>query len=265
MEEVAIIIVIGTAILLLLASFIFAFMWMHQKRSFEHSREKNIMREAYAQEILKAQLEVREQTLDNISQEIHDNIGQVLSVAKLNLNSANDTNLKTRTNEASVLIGNAIQSLRDLARTMNNDYIVRSELSELLQREVLLLNNSGAYQATLLIDGHEQPFEPQRKVIVYRIVQECINNIVRHAECNQVDIKLVHNSENVSITINDNGKGFDPNSVQNGIGLSNIRNRAKLIGATFELNSWPNEGTIINVSVPINHDNNIEDESSDRR
>jgi two-component system NarL family sensor kinase len=254
MEEAFVIVIItGTAILFLLACFIFAFMWLYQKRNFEHSRETDRMKELYTQEILKAELEVKEKTLNMVSLEIHDNIGQVLSVAKLNLKTITSTTADGHTHrleEVSELISRAIQDLRSLTKTMNNDYITVKSLSELLRNEVNHIGLIGAFQIELFVNGVEVNINSQKQIIIYRLIQECLSNIIKHARCSNVRIVLDFRPSEVTVTVQDNGRGFDVTVASSGLGISNMRNRARLIGGDLSIESIKGVGTKMSLTLP---------------
>ena len=134
--------------------------------------------------LLQTQLEIQEQTLKTISQEIHDNIGQVLSLAKLNL-SRMDINkqdqLKEKIADSKNLVSKAIQDLRDLARSMNTDNITAMGLAKALEYEVEMLRKTG-FVVSFDVNGNVVRQEPQKELILFRIIQEIFNNIIKHAE-----------------------------------------------------------------------------------
>src|SRR6187551_1859556 len=120
-------IIIGTAAMLFFVIFFYLFfLQMHRRRTI-HEKEMYDLKAQYERTLFQSQLEIQEQTFRNISQEIHDNIGQVLSLAKLNLNTMDCNNpeaLQVKINDSKQLISKAIQDLRDLSRSLNTDYVV---------------------------------------------------------------------------------------------------------------------------------------------
>lgn len=258
-EEIQIVIAV-TVLLFMITSFVVVFIFIHQRKYIKSIRERNKLKHAYEQEILKAQLEMKEQTLHTISQEIHDNIGQLLSLAKLNLNTLDPKNLEKSAEKISStqhLISDAIQDLRSLSKTLNSDFIRKEYLSQSLQFEVDLINKLGLIPITMKIEGQENPLDPKKQLIIFRIVQEVINNTIKHAKAKSVSIKLSYLAEKFILNITDDGKGFDAATINNkgnrkGTGIHNIYHRAKLIGAQLSISSKPAAGTNITLSIPIN-------------
>lgn len=249
-DALVIVIVTGTAILLLLASFIFAFMWLHQRRNLEYTREREQTRKQYQEEITKVQLEVKEQTLDTVSQEIHDNIGQILSLAKLNLGAlAPELNApdRVKAQETSELIGRAIQDLRSMAKSMSNDFVNRNTLAELLKHETDKINAGGAMLAIFQMMGVDRQIDLQQKLVLYRIAQESLSNVYKYSFCDRVEVTLEFHGSHVQLMVHDNGIGFNPTVVKPGLGLSSMKKRAELIGADFKVESSEGIGTTITI------------------
>lgn len=226
----------------------------------KHKFEKEQMGIAFQQTLLRTQLEIQEQTLKNISQEIHDNVGQVLTLAKLNLatttvaEEAASEKIKT----SQQLIGKAIQDLRDLSRSLNTDYVEDLGLVRSIEYELELLQKTGTIETELNIEGKIIKFDKQKELILFRIVQETIHNIIKHAEAKKISAAIDFTHEAVTIIIKDNGKGFDLSPLNDagnntfGLGLRNMKNRATLIGAKFSINSIPGTGTEAYLQLPVN-------------
>ena len=258
-SEIVIIIIASTLILLLLAGFIVLFLLLHQKRYNQYQREKDNMQASFKQELLKAEIEMKEQTLLTISQEIHDNIGQVLSLAKLNLN----TILLEETNPAvpkiastKELVGKAIQDLRNLSKSLNTEHISHLKLSESLGFELDQIRKTGLYETALRVQGAEKPLDPQKQIIIFRIAQEALNNIIKHARAKSITISLNYEPRETRLRIADDGAGFDlpavhePGRPDQGTGIGNLFHRARLIDASLTVESRPGQGTLIQLSLP---------------
>ena len=258
--QVIFIVVIGTFLLLLLVAFIVMSVYFYQRSQHKHISAMEDLKNTVQKEILIAQLEIKEKTLNTIAQEIHDNIGQVLSLAKLNLNKVLITDTvadSEKLNSTKDLIGKAIQDLRNLSKTLNTDYIGDHNLSLLLQTDVDLIDRMGDYKVSLRIEGVERLHTQQNQLIIYRIVQEALNNIVKHARGNQIEITLNYLPDSFHLTIKDNGVGFEMESITsegrgNGSGIYNMQNRARLIGAFFSCESKPGMGTTLKLTLPLN-------------
>ena len=252
--------IVGTLLFISILVIIIMVILFYQRKHNNFISEKKTMQAQFQQTLLQAQLEIQEQTLKNISQEIHDNVGQVLTLAKLNL--ATTTIEDTATNEkiktSQQLIGKAIQDLRDLSRSLNTDYVEELGLVRSVEYELELLQKTGTIATELNIEGKIIKFNKHTELILFRIVQETIHNIMKHAEAKKISASINFNDEAVIIVIKDNGKGFDLSPLKDagnhtfGLGLRNMNNRATLIGAKFSINSIPGNGTEVYLQLLIN-------------
>jgi signal transduction histidine kinase len=241
--------------------FVVSFLLFYTKKHNRHLQEKIEMRSLFKQELLRTQLEIQEQTLKTISQEIHDNIGQVLSLAKLNLNTMELSKLdelQGKIINSKQLVSKAIQDLRDLSKSMNTDNIEAIGLHRSIEYELDMIRKTG-FSTELNIEGSIIRIEPQKELILFRIVQEILNNIMKHAEAKTIAVKLNYDQKEIRVEINDDGKGFDLRPLNEnsnsgfGIGIRNMHNRARLIGADFKMNSIIDKGTQVVVSIPVNN------------
>jgi two-component system NarL family sensor kinase len=247
---------IATGILFLLVLLLIFFVILYRKSHNIFLKEKELMQINFEQELLKTQLEIQEETLKHISEEIHDNIGQVLSLAKLHLNVLPVPPAKE--NETSVekvkqLVGQAITDLRHLSKSLHPDRINELGLQESIKQELDMLEKSGLYETNLQIKGAVFNLSAAKQTIIFRIVQEGISNIIKHAAANRVDVHLVYEQSLFVLELKDNGTGFNQEELNEqtlGIGLRNIRNRSALIGATVHLSQAKPSGTILKIALP---------------
>ncbi len=230
----------------------------YQNRYRVHVRELAELKHAYDQELLKTQLEIQERTLHLISQEIHDNVGQILSLAKLNLNTflINERTLEhAKISDTKDLIGKAIADLRNLSKNLNREYITDHTLLQLLRSDLEMLKKAGDFNVSFDVVGDERPINPQRQLITYRITQEAITNIIKHSGGDKISIIIRYSTNALQIEIIDNGVGCDPKEIltsgKNGAGMYNMQNRARLIGGAFTFESKPGRGSIVKLVVPI--------------
>jgi two-component system, NarL family, sensor kinase len=255
MEKIIIIVVAVTVLILFFGFIIILYALAYQRRKNRHAKEKQQMEARFTAAILQTQVEIQEQTLKNIAQEIHDNIGQVLILAKLNLNTfppIPDEATATKVTDTKHLVGKAINDLRDLSRSLHGDKISELGLPDSISNEIRILQNTGLYQTKLNITGNKYRMQPQKEMIFFRIVQECINNAVKHAAAKQLEFSLLYEPTVFRMSIADDGKGFDPatlKSAETGIGLKNMKDRAGLIGATLHIHSSPGNGTRVEAEL----------------
>jgi len=220
----------------------------------------NRMQQEYQQEILNSRQEMQEETFLQISQEIHDNIGQILSLAKLHLatmDSPGNTVLQSKIRETKNLVAKAIHDLRTLSHRLNTDYVTDLGLYDAVRREVDIIARSGAYQTSYRLDGVPCRFDAQKELVLFRIVQELLNNILKHARAKVISVVLNYRPDSLYVTIADDGQGFDPEAIaiptreETGLGIRSMNHRAGLIGADFQLTSTVGEGTVATIHIPF--------------
>ena len=244
----------STLFLVLFALFVLFYFKVKQKQN-QLLLKEQITKSEYEQSILKSQLEIQEQTLKTISQEIHDNVGQVLSLAKLNLGTFENTESEynqTKINDTKQLVSKAINDLRDLSRSLHGDRITELGLQDAISNELKILQNTGQYQTDLKITGDSYKLEPQKEMVLFRIVQEAINNTVKHSKAKKINVQLKYEPAAFTLMITDDGIGFNVEALdatQKGIGLQSMKNRAALIGGIFSLHAALNEGTTISIEL----------------
>ena len=252
-------IVITIIVFLMAGFFILVLVAYINQRKKKHIEEKRTMQLNFQQELLRTQLEIQEQTLKNIFQEIHDNIGQVLSLAKLNLATA-DLNkadvLQQKIEDSRRLVAKAIQDLRDLSRSMNTDYLSEVGLARSIEYELELIKKTGYFETRFILQGNGYSLGNQKELILFRILQEVISNIIKHAKANLITVELCYEPQAFLLRVTDNGQGFDPGilgerqQAERGLGLKNMNNRAQLIGAQFSLSSTIQKGTVVAIRLP---------------
>jgi two-component system, NarL family, sensor kinase len=256
-DEAIFITIVGTSLALFLSVTLFIFFISYQKRKFKYIKEKQQLRTDFQQELLRAQVEIQEQTFQNISQEIHDNIGQMLSLVKLNLGMA-DINEPETANEkiqrSREIVTKAIIDLRDLSKSLNPEAIMKIGLNEALQRELLVVAKAGQYEVNLSQNGDPFRLDPQKELIIFRIFQEILNNIIKHSEAKTVNVILDFQRPQFTLTVSDDGEGFDASKLESeetyiGQGVRNMYARAKVIGAEFNLVSTLNKGTKVVIEL----------------
>src|ERR1043165_9187214 len=201
-------IIILTALVVLVILLLFAY----QKRYYRHLREKEQLQAQFSQELLHAQLEIQEQTLKNIAQEIHDNIGQVLSLAKLNLftmDIAKQTDLVEKISNSKELVSKAIQDLRDLSRSLNADSIIDMGLVKAIGHELELIHKTELCSTHLDVQGELPKLDEKKELILFRIVQESLHNIIKHASAKNINVTIKNSVDLFELILTDDGKGFD--------------------------------------------------------
>jgi len=238
--------VIICSLMLFLVMLLFFFVVLYRKRHNYFLKQEELMKARYEHAILQAQLEIQESTLTRISEEIHDNIGQVLSLVRLNLNTLKTNDDQEKLDSMDQQLGSAIQDMRNLSHLLNTNFIGASGLELVLRQLMAHLQRTGKFQTS--VNGDFPFLNEERSIIVYRIVQELVTNILRHAGASQVSITA--NGLRKEIAVRDDGRGFIVDQPAGaGLGLSNVRNRARLISASITIQSKPGAGTEVTIHL----------------
>jgi two-component system, NarL family, sensor kinase len=258
-EGVIITVIVGTIILVLILMFALWLVFGYQKRYYRHLQEVNAIKEKYEQEILRSQLEIKEQTMKTISLEIHDNIGQVLSLANLQLTAIeleNNDFVTKKINKSMEMVSKAIADLRDLAKSLNAEHMANVGLIAAVQSDLHLIEKPGLLKTTLEISGEEKRLEVSKEIIVFRIIQEALNNIIKHARATEIMVSFHFTDSSLLVTIADNGIGFDQaNGNRNrGSGLRNMINRARIIHSTLDVETVPSQYTKVKLVIPFTNE-----------
>lgn len=260
---VAIILASIGAVVLAVFTMLFFLVFVRKKRILNKKKEE--LTRTYEKLILQTKLEIQEQTLTNISREIHDNIGQVLSFVKLSLGTSTkmkDEDKQEKINESVQLIGTVINDLRDLSKSLSLDRIKNAGLFPAIKDEVERLNRSGIICAHVDLSGTPVKFDVQTDMVLYRIFQEIVNNTLKHAESETLTIDLTYSLNLFTLTLEDKGKGFNTTELNksNGQGLENIKQRAALIDAELAINSIVGSGCLTTITLKHIQENITSDE-----
>ena len=257
MNDILILAVVTTVVFLVLAVFVISFMIFFQKKQLRNQQEKTVLKTAYDQEILKSQIEVQNQTLQHIGRELHDNIGQLLSVAKINLNVLEESNNSEheyikQTNE---IISQSINDLRALTKSLDGDFLHDFGLEESISHELQRIRKTKRFETEISVLGTKRALGYEAEIVLFRIVQEVLNNALKHSKAKNIDIILHYFPSTFELSVKDNGNGFDLENVQpksiesSGAGLRNMHRRMELIGGKCTINSILGEGTEVHLQM----------------
>lgn len=242
------------AVLAIVAGLIILFFIVFTKRKNQLLYKQMQQQREFEEALSKTQLEIQEQTFKNIGREIHDNVGQMLTFASMQLNALSATvtdTLKDKVNDTKSIVSDSLQELRMLSKTLNGDVILNLGLLNSVKNEVERLNKLQNMSAELTISGDTEKIRNKNdEIFIFRIIQEAISNTLKYAEADTVNITMQFNPSVLHIEVADNGKGFDESTITNGSGLVNMKSRAELVHANCTINSKPNHGTKITLEYP---------------
>lgn len=252
-QSVIVFTVFVVILLALFSAFIFTIIYRFRQKQFTYFKELEALKVAHKNDMLQAQLEMQENTFQKISREIHDNIGQKLSLAKLYLNSIAYLKTKTPKNQVSDslrILTEVINELSDITRSMNPGIILNNGLLNGIEFLIVQLQKPGIYIIDSTISGMPVSLDIDKELMLFRIIQESLHNIMKHAEATKIGIYLDYRAAQLVLAIKDNGRGFEKGVKNAGSGLMNIQKRALLLGGDFVINSGKG-GTELFITVPI--------------
>lgn len=245
MERQEIALLIASMVLVIIMIMVISLFTIFQKRKNDLLYKQREAQKKYEQEIAETQIEIREETLRNISWELHDNIGQLLTLAKIQANMAQDD--PERLSDAIDTLGKSLTELRALSKLINPDAIKNLSLIEVVQLEVERFNRLQFIKAELTANGKIRALDKKVEIILFRILQEFFSNTIKHSKASELCVSLYYREDHLYIKAADNGIGFSNKNttIDTGIGLINMKNRAKLINAEVTISSEEQRGTTI--------------------
>jgi signal transduction histidine kinase len=251
-EDILVTIIISSVFFVLLAVFLLVMLYLFLRKQRKNQKEKEEMKNRFEQTIIKSQLEIQNQTLNYIGSEIHDDTAQVVYLSMLRI-----ANLKERVDEKEKeeiynFLKKVWNDLRNISHSLINNNFHQIGFIESLEQLLHNIEKTGKYKTTLTIDEEVNIdlLDKSVDVILYRMIQEVINNTLKHAACDKIDIHIGKDNQLIKVEIKDNGIGFDASLVKQdnpGVGLYNIFTRAKLINASVNINSILGTGTNIEI------------------
>lgn len=241
----------STIVILLVISmmfFIYSY-FLKQKSIFLIKQKQNELE--FKEALSFSQLEIREQTLTYIGRELHDDLGQKLSVAKLLINQLECEKIdfsKEKINEVNQILGECIQDIRDLSKTYITEQVEHFGFIDSLEREVGRIKKLNLIEIELECNNLDIDIQSKHALILFRITQECITNILKHSKAKEMKIKILDQVGHVKIIIIDDGKGMESEKEYHGSGMKNMRSRIKMINGYFNLISEKDKGTFTHIT-----------------
>jgi len=250
-------IIISGVILVSLAGFLLLMMHLYLQKTLKHKSQITALKTDQNKELLRSAIQTQENERKRIGNNIHDDIGPMLSALKLQISqikSENNLNAKN-IKESKKTIDDIISTVRNVSRDLvpsvlfelglveSLDYILK-RLKKLTDAEVIYVNTADLSNIT----------KPQ-SLAIYRIIQESLNNVLKHADATEIKVNVSEDKDVLQITVADNGKGFNKETVHNGLGLKNIEARIETFNGEFECNSQEGFGTTITTSMKIQYEN----------
>lgn len=249
----------GVAFVILVIGMVY-FVHAARNRRLMHLKEKQLMHEAHTKDLLARQLEIQQLTMQEIGREIHDSVGQKLTLASLYAQQLSHQNeapaINHQIEDIGQIINESLQELRSLSRSLIGSSSEQTgDLKALLEVECSRINNTGVCHV-LVESNQDTILIPQPKCnILLRIGQEFLQNSLKHAACHHIHISLLQEGKVIMIHAMDDGRGFNIEELTaekgKGMGLHNMKRRAELIGATLEISSSLDSGTSMKICLNL--------------
>ncbi len=247
-------IILGTV--LLLTVFIFRLIYYRYKFKQEKKLQEELVNEEAKRS--KAVLESEENERQRLARELHDGVGQLLSATKLNLSTLESEKCtpeeKLRLQNSMHILDDSIREIRNISHNMMPDTLLKYGLTKAIDDFVLKIHQSQKIKIHFECNGFdENSLNDTEKLMLYRIVQESVNNVLKYAEATELNIQLSADNEEISLMIQDNGKGFDIDvgKQKAGIGLKNMQLRTNYLKGKLEIESSAKSGTTIIIEIPL--------------
>jgi two-component system, NarL family, sensor kinase len=257
-SNIAILLIVITTLLLSLTAFIVGMLFFYQKRQLAYHKNIEKIKSEYEKDLLNVQIEIQEQTFQNISREIHDNINLSLTLAKLHLNTLKngmDTESCDKVDLSIRFITHAINDLSNISGSLNSEIIDERGLISALEQEIENIRKLNCFIVKYDVTGATIYMESQKELLLFRIIQEVFNNILKHAKAKVICVQMHYTEESLEISIEDDGVGFAVLSnelkTKSTSGLRNIQKRAELLNGTSSIKSVLGKGTKITVLIPF--------------
>lgn len=206
----------------------------------------------------KAVIEAEENERQRIAGDLHDGVGQMMSAARINLSAVTqelefkDEQLKDRFNNALKLVDDSCTEVRTVSHNIMPNALLKNSLAAAV-RSFLNKIDEKVLKIDLYTEGLNEKIDENTETVLYRIVQECVNNVIKHANANKLDISLIKDEGEISVTIEDNGNGFDTSKMDKveGVGLKNIKSRVSYLKGNIEWDSAIGRGTVVSIHIPV--------------
>ena len=224
------------------------------------TEERNLQNQVFKTEIQKkkdvinAVINAQEKERHELSAELHDNVNQLLAASILYLKTARKQDVieEELISQSQEYVEKAVNEIRSISHNLIPGDLKLHGLSSALKALTGKLQIPKTFEIKLVCEKiDENKIEHPLQLAVYRIVQESINNILKHANATQVSISLCEEDNHLALTVTDNGKGFDTLTIKKGFGIINIYNRAENLGGTAEVISSPGKGCTWQIKIPV--------------
>jgi signal transduction histidine kinase len=253
--EIIILLSIGTAVVLILATAIISFVFMYQRNIIRHKMEIQLLENEHRRKLLVANIETQENERNRIAKDLHDDVGAMLSTTKMFLGMlAKNSSHPEIVKQIDDMISNATHKLRTISHNITPKNLENFGFVKAVEDSCAKMNDANTLSISFRYNV-EARFNVSQELNLYRIVQELLNNTLKHAEATEVIMQLSIQDNTVTFAYQDNGKGVDIDALKNrerlSLGISNLESRADALNSKIELKSAHMDGFSARISFKM--------------
>ena len=251
---------IGIAVMVLLFSSLLIAFSANQKKKIQHQKDINSLREQQQNQLIEAAVRSEELERHRIAETLHDEVGAILSSTKLHFQGMKATNMDQRDNQlyekGKELLDEGIKKVRGISHNLHSNILKEFGLNEAIRHFVSTVTSNTMIKSTVELDNDYQTLTPENDISIYRLVQELVNNILKHSQATEIKISSVFTPENLEITIVHDGRGLTQEAFEelrynkDGLGLKNIQNRIILLKGSINF-SKTGDGFLTQINLPL--------------
>ena len=254
-DNIITLVLVTTIMIQLLSIGVILLLFGYRNKQLQHQKKITEIQLEREKVILSSQIEIQEETIQNISREIHDNIGLSLTLAKLDINTINLSNsleAKNKLENASTLIGTALDDLRHLSHSLNSEIVKNNGLEKAIRNEIIRIEKCGLLKFKIDVIGKVKYLDSNKELIIFRMIQESFNNILKHSQAKLAIVIIGYNDDFLEITVKDNGIGIQNlnDNSKKGSGILTMSATLKMLGGKIEISNLE-IGTEIKFFIPI--------------
>jgi len=256
--QVALIVTIGTVVMLLLAGAIVLFMLFYQKKMAQEQLKLQRLELDYQQKMMLAALESQENERKRVASDLHDSIGGMLSTIRVGLTTvAKQISDPQLVEQQKQMLDDTISSVRRISRDLMPPTLEKFGLVQAVKEMCERVQSTAYIQVAFSEHGEFRTLEQNQELMIFRIIQELINNAVKHSKSSTINV-VFNATDKLEVVVEDDGVGFDATALlshhapsSRGLGLFNIENRVRLLNARLEFDNERKAGTRITMIMPL--------------
>ncbi|WP_188466029.1 tetratricopeptide repeat protein [Marivirga lumbricoides] len=221
----------------------------------EVNRQKSLeMIRSFEIKTIRAHIEGQEIEKKRIAKELHDGVAGSLAAIKMRLQAFGETlNGEPKFSNLLMSVDNVYKEVRTISHNLTPPGMLKHSFVDFLKKYLNEISQAGHFDIEYLFHGEAglNEITDELKVEIYRILQELITNVVKHAQTNFVEVQLIKDKNHINLIVEDHGKGFDLSEKSYGLGLSNLQSRIKTLGGRLEIDSFKERGTIVSIEIEL--------------